>query len=189
MITINLIKKLQQEQEKLDNFIIKNKKIITDDNHFARTKLALLVEIGELANELGTFKHWKVQKNVDWKKIQEELIDCLHFYLSFTNHFHIDFSIYNKIKEELKLEEKNNNIIPCDLSSQSIIIYNELLLGLFSQAERMVIWYIPEKEHFYRWLAIFEELAKMIGISNETELYQAYMAKNKINWERQNKGY
>jgi len=59
MLTSETIKKLQSEQKKLDEFIIQ-KKNITDSNtkqSFIRSKIALLVEIGELANELKTFKH------------------------------------------------------------------------------------------------------------------------------------
>ena len=59
MLSPKTLKKLQSEQEKLDQFI-RQKKNLTDDNtkeSFIRTKIALLVEIGELANELKTFKH------------------------------------------------------------------------------------------------------------------------------------
>ena len=59
MLTPQILQKLQLEQQKLDEFIIQ-KKNITDANSkksFIRTKIALRVEIGELANELKTFKH------------------------------------------------------------------------------------------------------------------------------------
>src|SRR6266487_4141554 len=96
MLTSKTIKKLQLEQENLDQFI-RQKKNLTDTNtkeSFIRTKVALLVEIGELANELKTFKHWKSQKDINWEKAKEELIDCLHFYLSWANSFGIDFADY-----------------------------------------------------------------------------------------------
>jgi dimeric dUTPase (all-alpha-NTP-PPase superfamily) len=67
MLTPPTLKKLRSEQQKLDNFIVKTKNL-TDTNSkksFIRTKIALLVEIGELANELKTFKHWKNQKDID----------------------------------------------------------------------------------------------------------------------------
>jgi len=59
MLTPEILKRLQNEQKKLDEFIIQ-KNNITDSQttkSFVRTKIALLVEIGELANELKTFKH------------------------------------------------------------------------------------------------------------------------------------
>jgi len=60
MLSNETLKKLQTEQKKLDEFIVRNNNI-TDNfkskESFIRTKIALLVEIGELANELKTFKH------------------------------------------------------------------------------------------------------------------------------------
>jgi dimeric dUTPase (all-alpha-NTP-PPase superfamily) len=59
MLTPATLKKLKSEQQKLDELIIQ-KNNITDSQtkaSFIRTKVALLVEIGELANELETFKH------------------------------------------------------------------------------------------------------------------------------------
>ena len=60
MLTPATLKKLQLEQKKLDEFIVKNNNI-TDNfkskESFVRTKIALLVEIGEFANEIKTFKH------------------------------------------------------------------------------------------------------------------------------------
>ena len=80
MLSKEILKKLQLEQKKLDNFIWENyrkRNNINDDNvgktkeSFIRSKIALLVEIGELANELKTFKHWKSQKDINWAKVKE----------------------------------------------------------------------------------------------------------------------
>jgi len=59
MLTSEILKKLQLEQKKLDEFIFQKNSITDGDSkkRFIRTKIALLVEIGELANELKTFKH------------------------------------------------------------------------------------------------------------------------------------
>jgi dimeric dUTPase (all-alpha-NTP-PPase superfamily) len=59
MLTPQTLNKLQTEQKKLDEFIIQKKNLTDADSksNFIRTKIALLVEIGELANELETFKH------------------------------------------------------------------------------------------------------------------------------------
>jgi dimeric dUTPase (all-alpha-NTP-PPase superfamily) len=59
MLTPPTLQKLQLEQAKLDQFIIQKKNLTDTDSQasFIRTKIALLVEIGELANELKTFKH------------------------------------------------------------------------------------------------------------------------------------
>jgi dimeric dUTPase (all-alpha-NTP-PPase superfamily) len=59
MLTPPTLQKLQLEQAKLDQFIVQKKNLTDTDSaqSFIRTKVALLVEIGELANELGTFEH------------------------------------------------------------------------------------------------------------------------------------
>jgi dimeric dUTPase (all-alpha-NTP-PPase superfamily) len=59
MLTPETIKNLQLEQKRLDEFIVQKKNLADVDSKksFIRTKIALLVEIGELANELKTFKH------------------------------------------------------------------------------------------------------------------------------------
>lgn len=59
MLTPSTLQKLQAEQKKLDEFIIQTKNLTDSDTKvgFIRLKIALLVEIGELANELKTFKH------------------------------------------------------------------------------------------------------------------------------------
>ena len=235
MLTPKTLQKLQSEQKKLDEFIVQKKNITDADSQksFIRTKIALLVEIGELANELKTFKHWKSQKEVNWDKAKEELIDCLHFYLSWANSFQIDFGDY-----------KFHKLVP-------ETDYNELLLALFSETEAFSVnvpWKVlkpkmiasqkkiwedavnklnPEdkdykkdvesfqgikektkkdiekmsnnflkgineeksKANFYRWLIVFEELAQKLGMRSEKDIENSYMAKNKINWERQKGNY
>lgn len=46
-----------------------------------KMELALLVELAELANEVQSFKYWKLNKKVDESKMKEEWADCLHFAL------------------------------------------------------------------------------------------------------------
>jgi len=120
MLTLSTLQKLQSEQKKLDEFIVQKKNLTDTDSSksLIRTKIALLVEIGELANELKTFKHWKSQKEVDWEKAKEELIDCFHFYLSWANSFGISFSDY-----------KFQKLVPEP-------DFNELLLAFFSETEK-----------------------------------------------------
>jgi dimeric dUTPase (all-alpha-NTP-PPase superfamily) len=67
MLSPKTLKKLQLEQRKLDELIWENyckrnnlptsEKISKNKDSFIRIKVALFVEIGELANELKTFKH------------------------------------------------------------------------------------------------------------------------------------
>ncbi|RHZ35272.1 dUTP diphosphatase [endosymbiont GvMRE of Glomus versiforme] len=238
MLSLETIKKLKLEQEKLDQFIIQ-KNNITDSQtkaSFIRTKIALLVEIGELANELETFKHWKKGKKTiaekdpnDLQKAKEELIDCLHFYLSWVNAFQIDFSDYQFRKlvpepdeNELLLalfsetemfslktplhttkekifataekswEEQIKKLNPEDKDYQkNIETFKKIKEGQKKIIEKMSSSFLEaieiekNKTIFYRWLLIFEELAGKLGMKSEKDIEEAYLKKNKINWDRQ----
>jgi dimeric dUTPase (all-alpha-NTP-PPase superfamily) len=238
MLTLETIKKLQLEQEKLDKLIIEKNKITDSQTtkSFIRTKIALLVEIGELANELETFKHWKKNKKSlsektpnDLQKAKEELIDCLHFYLSWTNSFEIDFSDYTFKKlapepdeNELLLAlfsetEKFSLNVPLHITKEKIFAaaeksweeqigkldpedkdyqknvetYKKIKEKQKKIAEKMGNNFLEgmemekNKASFYRWLMIFTELAKKLGMKNESDVYNEYAKKNRINWERQ----
>jgi len=77
---------LLEKQEKLDNEILKNAGI--KKYPFENIQLALLVELGELANEWQGFKYWKQNKNIDRERLLDEFADCMHFALSLENHNH-----------------------------------------------------------------------------------------------------
>ena len=235
MLTSEILKKLQLEQKKLDEFIFQKNSINDGDSkkRFIRTKIALLVEIGELANELKTFKHWKSQKEINWDKAKEELIDCLHFYLSWANSFQIDFSDYkfrklapepdfNELLLALFSETESFSLaVPFNIVKQKasdnikksweeyLATKNESEEKLLREKEEVAktieeqkkniekinidflgaIKEVKNKENFYRWLIIFEELAQKLGMGSEKDIEEAYLAKNKINWERQQKNY
>jgi len=75
---------LLEKQEKLDTEILKNAGI--KEYPFQNIQLALLVELGELANEWQGFKYWKQNKNIDRERLLDEFADCMHFALSIENH-------------------------------------------------------------------------------------------------------
>ena len=78
--------KLYKMQKELDNYIIKNRNIVMSEEELLdNTILALLVEIGELANTTRCFKHWSTKGMMEREVVLEELADVLHFYLSIGN--------------------------------------------------------------------------------------------------------
>lgn len=95
------LEKLLENQRNLDNkFKVKMgfDKIDTD-----LIKIAYLDEVGELIHELKPlWCYWKKsQKEVDKKRVLEELADCLHFALSYE---------LNRLEDEPGLEEWNGSI-------------------------------------------------------------------------------
>jgi dimeric dUTPase (all-alpha-NTP-PPase superfamily) len=184
MLSNETLKRLQTEQKKLDEFIKKgylqrNNKENYEKDSYLRVKIALLVEIGEFANELKTFKHWKKQTEINWSKAKEELIDCLHFFLSLINNYQVDFADYQSEK-----------IVP-ETSC------NELLMEFFWTATQLPtqlpnLLTIPEEKEnkniFYNSWKAFDKVFQKLGM-NEEDIENAYMVKNKVNWERQKSNY
>ena len=79
-MTLNL-NHLRYLQNELDERIMANHHVTRDQTRNKRI-LALMVEIGELANETRTFKFWSYKQASENDVLLEELSDCLHFTLS-----------------------------------------------------------------------------------------------------------
>lgn len=77
---------LYAEQDKLDQFIIKNLNMSPEEfssvENIDKRVFALKVEIAEFANEVGWFKYWKQSHVMKQDKVLEELADVMHFFLS-----------------------------------------------------------------------------------------------------------
>jgi dimeric dUTPase (all-alpha-NTP-PPase superfamily) len=149
-----------------------------EPDRFEKTILALLVEVGECANEWRGFKYWsKDQKprTVKLYKIKnnglaenpllEEYVDGLHFVLQLG--IEIDY-LPNKVG------------------------YSKL--GSITDQFQMVFWDIANFRHLtndrnYHFLfRRYIGLGEMLGFTWE-QIEQAYMDKNKVNHLRQDEGY
>ena len=75
------IKDLYELQDTLDNRIFEQHQVTRIDT-MTRRQLALLVEIGELANETRCFKFWSNKGPSSADVILEEYADGIHFLLS-----------------------------------------------------------------------------------------------------------
>ena len=74
-------KKLYEIQDTLDRRIFENHDVTREDTTIRRI-LALLVEVGELANETRCFKFWSSKAPSEKAVILEEYVDGIHFLLS-----------------------------------------------------------------------------------------------------------
>jgi dimeric dUTPase (all-alpha-NTP-PPase superfamily) len=190
IITEKTWEMLSQKQAELEQLIIqKRNSDLKNNSNFQplvwmscfnakRLKLCLLVEIGEFANEIKSFKAWRKKQVIDWTKAKEELIDCLCFFLGLSNIYQI------KPKEILSIPEKKD------------IISNELLLDFFYKSNNL---YIEENEEFYKldkreignkrkntyydWLKTFNQICKNYQI-DEKQLITIYLDKNTTNQAR-----
>lgn len=156
-------KKLKEIQKKLDAYIGESKKIKMENYKIERI-IALQVEFNELLNELPfLFKYW-TNKKMDREKALEEYIDGLHFILSIGNDFGIEDYEYTK---------------PTNPNTHDM---RRLALGINNMIGRLRK--DSYKELFDHYLLFGEKL----GFTQE-EIENAYMDKNKVNYERQEQGY
>ena len=190
------IKKLFELQKQLDLRIEKEHPRQEGEDRLSKKILALMVELGELANEWRGFKFWSHDqvprtrvlvnrttddigfKNIGPEHIKnpllEEYVDCLHFLLS----------VGLEITEPDMINLKRWNLTKADniteqflwLMSDVTELYNGLCNDGFSKFEYQLL------------LLRFIHLGEMLGFSWE-EVEEAYLQKNAENHARQERGY
>lgn len=161
------LKKLFDMQKGLDRHIEAQHQL-DSDNLFNRKVLALLVELGELANETRCFKFWSLKGPSADDVILEEFVDGLHFILSLG----IECEFEDKAELTFRTEQSE------DLTEQFLSLYQ--WIGEFR-----------ETRMFHDYQTILNEylhLAGLMGFSMN-QIEQAYIQKNEVNYERQQQGY
>jgi dimeric dUTPase (all-alpha-NTP-PPase superfamily) len=141
---------------------------LADEDLFDKKVLALLVELGELANETRCFKFWSMKPSSEKAVIVEEFVDGIHFILSLG----IECGFENVRISSSERHELEN------ASSQFLKVYE--YIQRFSNT-RM-------KEDYVHVFESYMKLAGILGLT-EAEIEQAYIEKNEVNYERQRKGY
>lgn len=153
-------------QKQLDHAILTAHNVRHEDVREKRI-VALLVEIGEFANEYSPFKYWKKQITIDRAKLLEEFVDGIHFLSSLT----IDMG--DDINPEVHAQ-----VISEDKTHQLLETFNAIA-GLK---------YKWDKEQLRKAFSIYMGNAKLLGFSNE-EIEKFYVEKNEENFNRIARGY
>ncbi|ASK63008.1 dUTPase [Virgibacillus phasianinus] len=152
-------------QNQLDRHIEK-KHHVEQSTLFESKYLALLVEIGELANETRCFKFWSTKAPSDGETILEEYVDGLHFILSLG------------IEKGYKYESSENY--------QSAGTVTEQFNRVFRYC---VQFHENTTEENYRTLfESFLALGKILDF-DEKSIMDGYKKKNDKNYLRQEQGY
>lgn len=164
MMNVNL-QQLFTMQKELDAFIEKTQGI--DFDVFREKTLALLVELGELANETRCFKFWSTKGPSEDAVILEEFVDSVHFLLSLGI-----MKGFNDLKEW-----------PTDARDAS-------LTELFLQAQQAIIVFgnEPERENYEEIWKCYGAIARTLQFDAQ-QIIDAYISKNEKNYERQRTGY
>jgi dimeric dUTPase (all-alpha-NTP-PPase superfamily) len=161
------LNKLFQLQRALDQHI-EEKHQLQDEDLFSRKVLALLVELGELANETRCFKFWSIKPASPKKVILEEFVDGVHFILSLG----IECGFADP---DLEVSETGKAF---NATEQFLKVYE--LIGSFQSSKSL--------EDYVKLFTGYLQLASVLGITYE-EMEQAYLAKNEVNYQRQQNNY
>lgn len=187
------LNKLFELQRKLDEHIVKEKGLEGQDL-LPKKILALQVELGELANEWRGFKYWSNDQEPRTKTYKsklspggefyrgiyeanpllEEYVDCLHFILS------IGLEI-GVCPDELDEEP----IFCADVTEQFIDLFYDVSRLKYEERNGQLY------EDYYQYNFVLEQflgLGKLLGFTWK-QVEQGYLAKNKINHQRQESGY
>ncbi|MDQ1001265.1 dimeric dUTPase (all-alpha-NTP-PPase superfamily) [Neobacillus niacini] len=161
------LEKLFRMQRGLD-LHIEEKHGLQNEDLFDRKVLALLVELGELANETRCFKFWSIRPSSEKSVILEEFVDGIHFILSLG----IECGFQNL---DYKLEAKPSIE---STTEQFLLIYQEI--NKFKDSKNVM--------DFKTLLQSYLQLGSLLGISYE-EMEKAYFTKNEVNYQRQQNNY
>ncbi|MFK9091229.1 dUTP diphosphatase [Bacillus salipaludis] len=161
------LEKLFQMQKALDTHI-EEKHQLQNEDLFDRKVLALLVEIGELANETRCFKFWSVKPSSAKEVILEEFVDGVHFILSLGIECGFD-------QKPVVLEARDSAL---NATEQFLSVYE--WITIFQKSRSL--------EDYKRIVESYFQLASLLGFKNE-EIEQAYFDKNEVNYQRQQNNY
>lgn len=150
--------KLQKIQSELDHAIMNPQSLTYSDTLYRRI-LGTVVEIGELANEVGTFKFWPNEnpRGMD-TRILDELADVLHLILGLLNTYQIEAGEIRPYKGG-------------DINAQ--------FLGLIT----MILRFDGMPQNWEGALQYFLGLVALLGVT-EWELFEAYLYKYQKNMNR-----
>ena len=156
---------LYQKQKELDAEICVKHNVNYENTRISRL-IALLVEIGEFANETRAFKYWSKKGPSEKSVILEEYVDALHFYLSVG----IGDSNYLNEVQELNINKP----------------LNEKILDVYTS----IIEYSKDRtlEKYIFSFNLFFDLGKSFNFTLK-EIEDAYYLKLKENHSRQENNY
>ncbi|MEG0095447.1 MAG: dUTP diphosphatase [Erysipelotrichaceae bacterium] len=159
------VKDLYEMQDELDQRIF-DEHGITRVETMNRRMLALLIEIGELANETRCFKFWSNKGASSKDVVLEEYADGIHFLLSLG----------------IDLKDKENEIEMVALDGE----LSDAFLMIYDMANELSRHF--SLTNYYMLFGAYLSIAQMLGYSCE-DIREHYLLKNKENHHRQDVNY
>ena len=154
-------------QRELDQYI-ESEHGLQQEDLVERKLLALLVELGELANETRCFKFWSKKPASEHSVVLEEFVDGVHFILS--------------IGLELNFSDWDIPIVSAE--------GNEDLVQSFLKVFQLVgeVRQNRTAESYEQLMRQYFILGQSLGFSI-SDVQEAYKMKNEVNYKRQQEGY
>ncbi|HLS10355.1 dUTP diphosphatase [Lentibacillus sp.] len=152
-------------QKQLDAYI-ESQHDLSGRDVFQEKYLALLVELGELANETRCFKFWSIKPRSDQSIILEEYVDGIHFLLSLG------------LEKGYRYTADRVNSVETDETGQFNRVY-DVCTAFYRD---------PSEANYNQLFENYLQLGILLGF-DEHAIKDAYFKKNEVNYERQNQGY
>ncbi len=156
---------IYKKQIELDKYIFEKNNLSSKETYKKR-KIAFLIELGEFANEVRSFKFWSKKTMSKEEIVIEEFIDGLHFIIS------VGVDMENK---DWKIVIKNNDK---DFNDQLMQTY--ILFIKYSKTNDI--------NDYQKAFESFVTLGAILGFTYE-KLFKAYSLKNQENVRRQENNY
>ncbi len=170
-------RKMLKLQAKLDERIVKGNGLTYKDLLYGNWYVsAILDELGELNHELKADWCWwkKTQAPVDDKKVLEEFVDVLHFVLSW--------------------QLAHHEVKGTPLSVFTNRAFTEYDTELLVMEDRRIVSGFQPMMYYLGVSDTYPPVSQLMWLMRNLKLdfedvYQAYLAKNKVNHQRQDRGY
>lgn len=167
MLDKQQLKTIINLQKELDAKITKTKVLTNNGDILTAKFLALIVEIAEFANEQRCFKYWSSSSASSKKILLEEYIDGFHFIISIANN--LNLAVENLVFNEQNYQ--NLNLAFLDLFATTLKLQKEKNITVLQE-----------------WFNIYYTIAKLCNFTAD-DIFNSYLAKNKINHLRQEQNY
>lgn len=172
----DILKRMIKDQWEIDCVYWKKANLLSSPG--SKDRVGLLTEIGELANEVNSWKYWRDGKYTDKNKASEELGDCIAFTLTLLK----EKNKFNHEKMDYKLGDIAYKIRECEKSYRSkekVFLKGQEVAMLLD-----AVFYLAATENYQTVLIKLFEIGFALDMSFDS-VVKAYYRKRNINIHRE----
>lgn len=147
-----------------------------------RQALALWVEVGEMGNEIRSFKYWSHDRKPRPERVLEEFADCLHFAICLGIEIGIDPILAVSWLE--KNEGRIRNWAIETKMAEGPDVFDRTLIKLYLCIGNFFDGDMDESSAWQGLMGMLIGAGMIFGFTLE-DMEKAYIKKNRINYQRQ----